>query len=51
MPPPLKALCLIGRDFTERDAVLCFAWSRMLVVDGWTEAGRLKESGLPFEGL
>ena len=47
----LKALELISSDLTERDATLCFAWSRMLVVDGWSEQGRLKESCLPFEGL
>ena len=47
---PVRALDMIGADLTERDATLCFVWSRMLVVDGWTEAGHLRESDLPFEG-
>ena len=47
----LKCWQVIGSDVTERDAVLCFAWSRMLVVDGWSGSGRMKEHNLPFEGF
>ena len=47
----VQAVKLIGADLTERDAVLCFVWSRMLVVDGLSEKGHLREVDLPFEGF
>ena len=47
----MRALDMIGIDLTERDATLCFVWSRMVVIDGWSEAGHLRESDLPFEGF
>ena len=47
----LKALGLIAGDITERDAVMCFVNSRMIVINGWSDAGRVRESELPFEGF
>jgi hypothetical protein len=47
----LKGLGLIGLDITERDARLCFACSRMAVIDGTTTRGMAKENNLPFEGF
>jgi len=47
----LKALHLVGLDITDRDARLCFACSRMAVVDGATAKGGQKENNLPFEGF
>jgi hypothetical protein len=38
----LDALKLIGTDVTDRHAVLCFAWSRMCVIDGRTKGGYLR---------
>lgn len=45
-----RRLGLIDIDLSERDAALCFAWSRMVVVDSQSEKGRMRESSLPFEG-
>jgi len=42
---------LTGADVSDRDALLCFAWSRMVVHDGQSMAGRIKETCLPFEGF
>ena len=47
----LKALGFIGKDVTERDARLCFACSRMAVIDARTAKGSSKENNLPFEGF
>jgi len=47
----LRALGLIQKDLTDRDALLSFAWSRMLVIDGATDHGAQKETNLPFEGF
>ena len=47
----LRALNLIQADLTDRDATLCFVWSRMVVIDPRTRLGHLKESHLPFEGF
>ena len=47
----LKLLGMVGQDVTVRDAKLCFSWSRMMVIQGSTEQGRKKESGLPYEGF
>ena len=50
-----KNLCrgveLIAPDCSERDAAMCFAWSRMCVIDELTVAGRMRDSHLPFEGF
>ena len=46
----MRLLDLIGPDLAEREAVLCFSWSRMAVVDSGTVKGRLKSCRLPFEG-
>ena len=42
---------MLSADCSERDATMCFAWSRMCVVDETTERGRFRESHLPFEGF
>jgi len=42
---------LLSTDCSERDAVMCFAWSRMCVVDETKPRGRLRETHLPFEGF
>ena len=47
----MRAVGLVGPDVTERDLMLGFAWSRMCVIDGRTERGRLKETLCPFEGF
>ena len=48
----LRSFELIGKDVSERDAIRCFAWSRMCVVDGLSSAaGFAKENKLPFEGM
>ena len=50
----LRALEICGHemsDISERDATLCFCLSRMCVIDPRSESGRIKESGLPFEGF
>jgi len=47
----LKGLEFIGYDLALRDAVLCFAWSRMIVVDGNTVRGHMKETHVPVEGF
>ena len=46
----MRLLGLIGADLAEREAVLCFSWSRMAVVDSGTSKGRSKATRLPFEG-
>lgn len=47
----LRAAKICGIDATERDASLCFAWSRMCVVTELTELGNLRQENLPFEGF
>jgi len=47
----IKGLDFVGVDLSERDVLLTFLWSRMAVINGRTERGALKESGLPFEGF
>jgi len=47
----VRGLALIDDDLSDRDATLCFVWSRMAVCDGRTAKGHLKESHLPFEGF
>ena len=58
-----EQLDILGPDLGEREAVLCFSWSRMCFADEppaslrdarawrWSAMGRLKESCLPFEGF
>ena len=47
----LRETQIIANDCSERDAAMCFAWSRMCVVDELTERGRMRDSHLPFEGF
>ena len=47
----LRAAKMCDVDASERDAALCFAWSRMCVVNEITEVGNLRQENLPFEGF
>jgi len=47
----VRAAELLSSDLSLRDATLCFAWSRMAVVDSRTRKGRDREVSLPFEGF
>ena len=47
----LRGIELIDVDVSERDAAMCFAWSRMCVADETTIPGRMRDSHLPFEGF
>ena len=47
----LRRLDLIGYDLAERNAALCFVWSRLCVPQPYTERGELRLVGLPFEGF
>jgi hypothetical protein len=47
----LRKLDMIAEDLTERDAALCFVWSRMVVPNPYTEKGVLRSLHLPFEGF
>ena len=42
---------LIGQDISERDAMLCFAFSRMVVVDTRTEIGKRRDAMIQFQGF
>ena len=42
---------LIGQDLSERDAMLCFASARMVVVDTRTENGKRRDSMINFQGF
>ena len=46
----LRALDFIGQDVTERDAVLCFTWSRLIVTDTTSLRGGRKDSSLSLDG-
>lgn len=47
----MRKLQLVDDDLSDRDAKLCFVFSRMCVIDGESARGRAKESHLPFEGF
>jgi hypothetical protein len=47
----LREARIMGADLSERDATLCFAYSRMLVANPSSERGRRHECHLPFEGF
>ena len=47
----LRALRLIDVDLTETHATLCFARSRMAVIDDATPRGHLRETHLPYESF
>ena len=42
---------MIATDLTLREAVLCFSWSRMAVIDSQKVRGHIKETHLPLEGF
>ena len=42
---------LIGQDLSERDAMLCFASARMVVVETRTEIGKRRDSMIQFQGF
>ena len=52
-PPSLPLGCtqLIGGDLTERNAALCFVWSRLCVPAPYSERGEVRMVNLPFEGF
>ena len=47
----LRAARLLGTDCSEREAMLCFLWSRMVVIDDQSVVGSLKAANLPLEGF
>lgn len=47
----LHVVGLIEADLSEHTAMLCFAWSRMVVVDARSVQGQLMEAHLSFEGF
>jgi len=47
----LRTFRIIDIDLNERDAIRCFSWSRMAVVDAQTMRGHQKSNHLPFEGF
>ena len=56
-PQTVASLCRISRARTTwnmpcaGEALLSFAWSRMVVHDGLSPTGKIKENCLPFEGF
>jgi hypothetical protein len=49
----LRRLRLLGDDLSERDAALCFVWSRTMLANPYERAEKaaVKETYLPFEGF
>ena len=47
----LKNARILGKDVSDREAKLCFAWSRMSTFDSRSTKGYLRETNLPFEGF
>ena len=47
----LRNAYLLGEDISERDGMLCFLWSRMVVIDDKTIKGHMKWQNLAFEGF
>jgi len=47
----LQTLEIIGEDLSTRDALRCFSWSRMVVVDYKSQIGDVKDSMLPLESF
>ena len=47
----VRQACLVGPDLSDTDAVHCFMWSRMVVVDTSQHRGLTRSSSLPFESF
>ena len=47
----VRAAGLTGYDASERNAALCFVWSRVTVVDRTKRNGAVRDTCLPFEGF
>ena len=48
----LRSVDIIGNDCSERDAAMCFAWSRMCVADELiSQHTKMRDTHLPFEGF
>ena len=47
----LRAARLVGSDVSDREATMCFAWSRMTVIHAAKKGSEERDRSLPFEGF